>query len=191
MCKQKLLFWNAINHLIFSNIYQGIKLSRYSHHMHNTHAYNYVGYNIYIHIIILLHSKLFVNNSNSNFTRQKEICLAKAMNEWMNESFQQTHRRCPPPCSDVTGRAGGGGVIWKDLNVLQRVIKTSYLHHFCSIGTGSARRSPAPRRTPHRTSWSPSVWSTSLARVCPASSPPPPPIWLQWRLIWARRWGSH
>ncbi len=121
--------------------------------------------------------------------------MNEGMNAWMNGVSSADAQEVSSTVQWRHGESGGGGggrhVIWMDLNVLQRVIKTSYLHHFCSTGTGSARRSPAPRRTPHRTSWSPSVWSTSLARVCPASSPPPPTTWLQWRLIWARRWGSH
>lgn len=91
--------------------------------------------------------------------------------EWMNDSIQ-TARGCPPSCSDVRY---GGWAISRYLNV-RRMMCVSYLHHFCSIGTGSARRSPAPRQTPRRTSWSPSVWSIALARGNLLS---PPPLWLR------------
>lgn len=111
------------------------------------------------------------------------------MNERMNDS-SQIARRCPPSSSDVRG--GGGRAILRYLSVLENDACMSYLHHFCSIGTGSARRSPAPRRTPRRTSWSPSVWSMSLARGNPLS---PSLLWLRatlrWAPRWTLRWGSH
>lgn len=107
------------------------------------------------------------------------------MNEWMNESGQTQE---VSSTVQVTSRKGVGGLSSKGIWMCCSQ-RASYLHHFCSTGTGSARRSPDPRRTPHRTWWSPSVWSTSLAQGSPASSPPQ--IWLQWPLIWVPRWGSH
>lgn len=41
-------------------------------------------------------------------------------------------------------------------------VSEAHLRRSCSRGTGTARRSPSRQQIPHRTWWSPSVWSRFL-----------------------------